>query len=86
MVPELQLERLNVSILASPDKSDPMNRRAVMPAEADVRGKSCAWIVEGVNGEPSSTGVRLMKALASLIASKPDQKRACAEENILKID
>jgi len=57
-----------------------------MPAEADVRGKSCAWIVEGVNGEPSSTGVRLMKALASLIASKPDQKRACAEENILKID
>lgn len=54
--PALQLERLTVNLLAGPDKRDPLNRRAVMTAEADVRGKPCAWIVEGMNGEPSATG------------------------------
>jgi len=82
----LRFDRLKVAFLAGPDKTDPLNLRAVMCAEAYISGRQCAWIVEGENGEPSATAARLLKALASAIIAKPDQERGQARRNIGKLD
>jgi hypothetical protein len=84
--PSLLLDQLKVTFLAGPDKSDPLNLRAVMCAEAYIGGRSCAWSVEGENGKSSATGARLLKVLASVIVAKPDQERGQARGNVGKLD
>jgi len=84
--PALRVERLKVTFLAAPDKTDPLNLRALMVAEAVIDGRSCAWIAEGLNGEQSATGARLIKALAPMIVANPRQERTQANANVLKID
>lgn len=85
--PSLQLKRLKVTLFNGPDKRDPLNVRAVMTAEAEVEGKPCAWIIEGMNGDPAAAAAMcLLKELAAFITSTPNQTRASAAANVKKID
>lgn len=77
--PAIRPDGLLVTFLAGPDKSDPLNMRAVMVAEATVRGKPCAWIVECQNDGTQAVQGRLLQGMIAAITATPDQPRSRAE-------
>lgn len=79
--PAVRPDGLQVTFLAGPDKSDPLNMRAVMVAEATVRGKPCAWIVECQNDGTQAVQGRLLQGMIVAIAATPDQPHSRAEAN-----
>lgn len=81
----LPLANLKVTLFDQAHKSDPLNRYSVIVAEADVGGRACAWIAQGINGTSSADRDTLIKALAGMIVRSPTQAREIAEANVFKL-